>query len=178
MIALIGGMAISLVGFFGSGLTTMGWMVALAIFIFAIGEMWCSPKFNEYIGLTAPADKKALYMGYSNIPFAVGWGLGNFISGFLYEHLGSKINFARQYLVNQAHFDPAQVAAIPQDSVMAKMAATLNNGAGGSTEEATRILWELNDPWMVWVILGAIGTVSTLAMVWYYFKTRDRVQPV
>ncbi len=106
MAALIGGMVVSVVAFIAAGATPIGWVVALAIFVFAIGEMMCSPKFSEYIGLTAPPDKKALYMGYSNIPFAVGWGAGNFISGFLYESLGSKVNFARQYLVGNARDGP------------------------------------------------------------------------
>jgi MFS family permease len=60
MIALISGMVISLVGFFMSGFTNIGFVVGASIFVFAIGEMWCSPKFSEYIGLTAPPDKKAV----------------------------------------------------------------------------------------------------------------------
>jgi proton-dependent oligopeptide transporter, POT family len=172
MIALIGGMLISLVGFMMSGGSNVGFVVAIAIFIFAIGEMWCSPKFSEYIGLTAPADKKALYMGYSNIPFAIGWGVGNAVSGPLYENMGSKINFAREYLIDEFGMPAAQVADIPTEKVMETMAQYLNNGQGGTIDDATRILWSLNDPWMVWVILTAIGSVSTLSMVAYYFKTR------
>ena len=42
--------------------------------IIAIGEIICSPKFTEYVGMSAPPDKKALYMGFSNIPFAIGCG--------------------------------------------------------------------------------------------------------
>jgi MFS family permease len=176
MVALIGGMLISLVGFLGAGGTNIGFFVALSIFIFAIGEMWCSPKFSEYIGLTAPADKKALYMGYSNIPFAVGWGVGNLISGYLYDHLGSKLNFAREWLMSHG-MSSAQVQAIQQDKIMDTMAGMLNNGAGGTVDEATRLLWKQHDPWMVWVILGGIGALSTLFMVIYYFKTRHRTQP-
>ncbi|MBU1984123.1 MFS transporter [bacterium] len=174
MIALIGGMVISLVGFFLSGFTNIGFIVALSIFIFAIGEMWCSPKFSEYIGLTAPADKKALYMGYSNIPFAIGWAGGNLVSGFLYENLGSKLRFAREYLVNQLGMDQAQAAAIPQDKVMETMASMLNGGAGATTEEATRILWNMHQPWMVWAILTAVGLVSTILMIGYYIRSRKR----
>jgi MFS family permease len=170
MIALIGGMVISLVGFFMSGMTSIGFMVALGIFIFAIGEMCCSPKFSEYIGLTAPADKKALYMGYSNIPFAVGWGVGNWISGILYDKLGSKVHLASNYLVEHVHMNATDVAAMPQDSVMTIMARTLNGGQGGTLDAATKVLWDLNHPWIVWVILGGIGGVSTIGMLLYYLK--------
>jgi MFS family permease len=173
MIALIGGMLISLVGFLMSGCTNVGFVVAIAIFIFAIGEMWCSPKFSEYIGLTAPADKKAVYMGYSNIPFAVGWGLGNLISGYLYENLGSKLNFARQWLMDHG-MSKTEAMDMPQDKVMDTMAGMLNNGAGGTVDEATKLLWTQHDPWVVWVILGGVGALSTVFMLIYYLKNRNR----
>ena len=173
MAALIGGMVVSVIAFVGAGCSQAGMIVALAIFVFAVGEMMCSPKFSEYIGLTAPPDKKAVYMGYSNIPFAVGWGLGNFISGFLYESLGSKVHFAREYLISRLGQSPVDVAAIPQEKVMDAMTALMNGGKGATVEEATRVLWDLHHPWKVWVILGAVGLVATVAMVGYYYKTKD-----
>jgi MFS family permease len=174
MIALISGMIISLLGFFMSGFTNIGFVVAAAIFVFAIGEMWCSPKFSEYIGLTAPADKKAVYMGYSNIPFAVGWAAGNLISGYLYESLGSKINFARQYLVSHLGMSPADAAKIPTEKVMDTMASMMNGGAGASTADATKVLWNMHHPWIVWAILTGVGAIATILMVFYYFKTRGQ----
>jgi len=174
MAALIGGMVVSVAAFVGAGATAAGWIVALAIFVFAVGEMMCSPKFSEYIGLTAPPDKKALYMGYSNIPFAVGWGLGNYISGYLYESLGSKINFARQYLVESAGLAAAAAKDLPSEKVMDAMAAAMNNGKGGTVEEATALLWNMHHPWRVWVILGGVGLAATVAMMGYYMKTKDR----
>jgi POT family proton-dependent oligopeptide transporter len=174
MIALICGMLISLVGFFMSGFTNIGFVVAAAIFVFAIGEMWCSPKFSEYIGLTAPPDKKAVYMGYSNIPFAVGWALGNLISGYLYESLGSKINFAREYLVSNLGMSPADAAKIPTEKVMDTMASMMNGGAGATLRDATRVLWNMHHPWIVWAILTAVGVVSTALMIFYYLKTRGQ----
>ncbi|MBU1707742.1 MFS transporter [bacterium] len=174
MIALIGGMVISLVGFFMSGFTNIGFVVAAAIFVFAIGEMWCSPKFSEYIGLTAPPDKKAVYMGYSNIPFAIGWALGNLISGYLYENLGSKINFARQYLVSHLGMSSTDAAAVPQEKVMDTMASMMNGGVGASVDDATRLLWSMHHPWIVWAILTCVGLISTILMVIYYFNTRGQ----
>jgi len=99
VLAMIIGMLIALVGFVGSGTTDVGWICCLMIFIFAIGEMICSPTFSAYVGLIAPPDRKALYMGYSNIPFAIGWALGNLLSGYAYEHFSSKVNLARDYMV-------------------------------------------------------------------------------
>lgn len=172
MVALIGGMIVSVVAFVGAGSSPVGLIVALAIFVFAIGEMMCSPKFSEYIGLTAPPDKKAVYMGYSNIPFAVGWGVGNAISGKLYENLGSKIAFAREYLVSHLGLSQTDAASIPLEKVMETMASKMNGGQGATIDEATRLLWDMHHPWIVWVILGSIGLLSTIAMVGYYMKTK------
>ena len=174
MVALISGMLVSVAAFILSGCSPLGMVVALAIFLFTVGEMMCSPKFSEYIGLTAPPDKKALYMGYSNIPFAVGWGLGNLISGFLYESLGSKINFARMYLVDQLGQSAETVKTLPSEKVMETMTALMNNGQGATLEQANRVLWDLHHPWKVWVILGSVGLVATVAMIGYYLKTKDR----
>ena len=99
--SLVLGMFIASVGFIMSGLTMSGGLCCLAVLIFAIGEIICSPKFNEYIGMTAPADKKAIYMGFSNMPFAIGWAFGNFLSGPLYDVLSSKkligVQWAKQH---------------------------------------------------------------------------------
>jgi MFS family permease len=173
MIALIGGMMVSVAAFVAAGATPIGLMVALAIFVFSLGEMMCSPKFSEYIGLTAPPDKKALYMGYSNIPFAVGWGLGNLVSGVLYEHLGSKIHFAREYLVQALGMSESQVAQIPQEKVMETLTSLLNGGKGGTVEQANQILWDLHHPWKIWVWLGSVGLLATILMVGYYYRTKS-----
>ncbi len=96
--AMIIGMLISLVGFVGTGATNIGWFCCLMVFVFAIGEMACSPTFSAYIGLIAPKDKKALYMGYSNIPYAIGWAAGGAIAGFLYDGYGAQAQLALQEL--------------------------------------------------------------------------------
>ncbi|MFQ5807324.1 MAG: MFS transporter [Phycisphaerae bacterium] len=99
--AMIIGMLISLVGFAASGSTMLGWFCCLAILIFSLGEMTCSPTFSAYVGLIAPKDKKALYMGYSNIPFAIGWALGNVVGGYFYDHCGAKANLALRQLASE-----------------------------------------------------------------------------
>ncbi len=170
MVALIGGMVISLVGFFGSGFFNTGWMVSLFIFIFAIGEMACSPKFSEYIGLTAPPDKKALYMGYSNIPFAIGWSLGNLVSGPLYETLGSQQNFARQYMIENLGLARDMVESIEPTALMTTLASHMPGNP--TVLEASNVLWNQYHPWYVWSVLTGIGFLSTAGMVLYYIKTR------
>jgi hypothetical protein len=85
---LIAAVGIALSAFAGSeGMVGLGgsvWIVALGLFIFAIGEMMASPTSQEYVGRIAPADKKALYMGYYFVAIALGNLFGGILSGELY----------------------------------------------------------------------------------------------
>lgn len=69
------GITVSSFGLVAAGFTMNGTFVILGILMFSVGEMLASPKMNEYLGVIAPPGEKALYMGYANIPLAVGWGL-------------------------------------------------------------------------------------------------------
>ena len=163
--AMIVGMFISCIGLLGAGVSTTGWMCVLFIFIFAVGEMACSPKFSEYIGLMAPPDKKAVYMGYSNIPFAVGWGGANFIGGPLYDMLSDKYQLARHYLTETLQVPAEQLAKLGNDDVMAQLMERL----GKSELDIRLVLWNEYHPETFWYICMGIGLLSTFAMVGYHF---------
>lgn len=51
---------------------------------FTLGEMTTHPKFISYIGLIAPSDKKALYLGYSFLYGVIGSSVGGFLGSRLY----------------------------------------------------------------------------------------------
>jgi len=172
--AMIIGMVISLVGFVGAGYTSIGWLCCLMILIFSIGEMTCSPTFSAYVALIAPPDKKALYMGYSNIPFAIGWAAGNKIGGWLYEATASKFKLGRQFLVENLGYSPDAARDLSNEQVMQAIAGSLNGGQGGTLRAATDMLWHLHHPYMVWVYLGAIGLAGTLGMIIFYLATKAR----
>ncbi|MBO5754117.1 MAG: MFS transporter [Proteobacteria bacterium] len=168
MTSLVLGMIISVVGFIMSGMTMSGGMACLAIFIFAIGEIICSPKFNEYIGMTAPEDKKAIYMGYSNIPFAVGWAAGNFLSGPLYQLFSSKEVLAKQYLLD----NNVLTSAAMENMKLADLMNAVQTHAGvADVYAANEVLWNLYNPWIIWIILGAVGVVSMIALICFYYKS-------
>ncbi|MFQ5592078.1 MAG: MFS transporter, partial [Phycisphaerae bacterium] len=163
--AMIVGMFIACLGLIWCGTAVTGWTCVMGIFVFSIGEMACSPKFQEYIGLMAPPDKKALYMGYSNIPFAVGWAGANFIGGPLYDHLSDKHKLVRDYLVTQLGLEPSAVDALSKGDLMPTLAATL-----GDTERAAQeLLWQNYHPQSFWYLCMGVGLLSTLAMVVYHF---------
>ncbi|MBW2454282.1 MAG: MFS transporter [Deltaproteobacteria bacterium] len=216
MFSLVLGMVIAMFGFVGAGATPVGHYVALFIILFSLGEIICSPKFSEFVGMSAPPDKKAQYMGYSNMPFAFGWFIGNLASGPLYDKYSSKVELARRYLAEHlgmaeqwASSDKTLPSAAVVDALKARINDTtpeaLTETMAGvaqkldaipeglkaadraklleaaleplralqgevSTYQANDLLWNAYDPWIIWLILGAIGLVSVLGMIWMYIR--------
>ena len=60
------------------------WVFILGISVFSIGEMTAHPKYYSYVGLVAPADKKAVYMGYAFLYGVIGSLIGSSLGGALY----------------------------------------------------------------------------------------------
>ncbi|KAF0141381.1 MAG: major facilitator superfamily MFS1 [Stygiobacter sp.] len=48
--------------------------------------MTAHPKFISYVGLIAPEDKKAVYLGYSFLYGVLGSGIGGILGANLYVH--------------------------------------------------------------------------------------------
>lgn len=81
------GIIVSAIGIGMSAWLFSGWMVTLAITIFAFGEMIASPKSQEYVGRIAPQQKVAMYMGFYFWTIALGNIFGGRLSGELYGSL-------------------------------------------------------------------------------------------
>jgi dipeptide/tripeptide permease len=73
-------------------LSTGIWVFLVGIVIFTIGEMTAHPKFMSYVGLIAPDDKKALYLGYSFLYGVIGSGIGGILGANLYVRYVDKLN--------------------------------------------------------------------------------------
>ncbi len=90
---------------FGIGLGTLGmailaintniWIFLAGIAIFSIGEMTAHPKFYSYIGLVAPKDKKAMYMGYVFLYGVFGSSVAGIVGAKLYVHFVDGLNQPR-----------------------------------------------------------------------------------
>lgn len=84
---MVVGIIVSAVGIGMSAWLSTGWLVTLAITIFAFGEMIASPKSQEYVGRIAPQQKVAMYMGFYFWTIALGNIFGGRLSGELYGSL-------------------------------------------------------------------------------------------
>ncbi len=77
------------------------WIVLLGVVVFTVGEMLSSPKRQEYMASLAPPGKRALFLGYANMPDGIGWVLGSLVAGGVYEAKGDKVNLVKKLLATQ-----------------------------------------------------------------------------
>ena len=88
---MIVGITLGTIGMAMLAISTYAWVFMAGIIIFSIGEMTAHPKFISYIGLIAPDDKKALYLGYSFLYGVIGSGIGGVLGANLYVHFVDKL---------------------------------------------------------------------------------------
>jgi len=81
---MITGIGFGTLGMLILSISASPWIFILGIMTFTLGEMTTHPKFISYIGLIAPADKKALYLGYSFLYGVIGSSIGGFLGARLY----------------------------------------------------------------------------------------------
>jgi dipeptide/tripeptide permease len=89
---MIAGIAMGTIGMAILAINTNIWVFILGIFIFSIGEMTAHPKFISYVGLIAPEDKKALYLGYAFLYGVLGSFIGGILGANLYVHFVDNLN--------------------------------------------------------------------------------------
>ncbi len=89
---MIIGITIATIGLAMLAISTNAWIFILGMFVFSIGEMTAHPKFISYVGLIAPDDKKALYLGYSFIYGVIGSGVGGILGAKLYVHFANNLH--------------------------------------------------------------------------------------
>jgi dipeptide/tripeptide permease len=193
--SMVAGTLFSSAAMFMIGWSTVGWAVLAAIAVFSIGEMLSSPKFSEFIGNFAPPDKKAMYLGFSQMPVAIGWTLEAQIAPALYDHSASKDRLSRAELLERmdagtTSMPPAadveamvtntdvsmeELTALYRDDAQA-FVATLPQGEAfdwlialtGETPAAmSQLLYTTNNIGLVWYVLGVIGIITAIG-IWQY----------
>jgi hypothetical protein len=173
----------------------LGWVSIGAIAIFSIGEMLSSPKFSEFIGNFAPHDKKAMYLGFSQLSYAIGWTLEGKLGLTMYEHLASKDRFSRELLADRIN-DGAVTP--PGAATLEELAAATGRAAGDlanvyhknaaefvamlpqgeafdwlvtltrqSPDGLTDLMYATHNVAVVWYVFVAVGVISALGMLVY-----------
>jgi dipeptide/tripeptide permease len=89
---MIVGISMGTLGMAVLAISTDIWVFIIGIVVFSIGEMTAHPKFISYVGLIAPEDKKALYLGYAFLYGVLGSSIGSILGANLYVHFVDKLN--------------------------------------------------------------------------------------
>lgn len=135
--------------------------IILAILVFSIGEMACSPKITEYIGRIAPADNVGLYIGMSFLPVAGGNFCAGLVSGYGYQHYSDKYGFVAQELSKRG----IELAA-PDGNYgpyWKEACAKLNM----TSDQLTNYLWQTYHPEHFWYLIALIGLGAAVVLFLY-----------
>jgi MFS family permease len=139
----------------------------VAILIFGLGEMACSPKITEYIGLIAPKNKKALYMGYSFIPVFIGNVFAGFISGNVYQTMSDKVVISERFAAEKGLQIAEKLSSNESFNEIARQ-------VGLTPQELTGSLWETYNPSSIWIVILSIGVIAALSLFIYDRVTSRR----
>jgi MFS family permease len=153
------GIVIASAGLLAAGFTMSGVGCLLGIALFAFGEMLSSPKMNDYLGVIAPEGKKGLYMGYANMPTAIGWAYGSFMAGDLYGKMGEKAGLALRWL--------GEHGGVPAGVNRTNAMEALQRTAHLDAKAATVLLWNAYHPYKLWYPFAAIGIASAIGIFFY-----------
>lgn len=159
--SIITGIVILAVGLMLMFITQNPWLVILGVLVFAIGEMASSPKYTEYVGRIAPSDKKALYMGTSFLPIALGHFAAGWISGRPFEVIADKY-----YLLSKALADKGLTLnqeGLSQNEFLAQAQQLMNMDAA----QLDKYLWDTYNPSNIWILFTGIAILGSV-LLWLY----------
>ncbi len=147
------------------------WIIVFGIVCFSIGEMLSSPKSSEYLGNIAPEQKKAMYLGFSQLPLGIGWILESFLGQYFYGKLSAKDTLSRHSLLDGG-MSQQQVDAVPIGEAFDRLVEV----TGMTADALTAQLYADNNVGAFWFLFGAVGIVSAIGMyaygIWTY-RLRD-----
>lgn len=138
------------------------WLVVAGIAVFAVGEMLSSPKSSEYVGNIAPPDRKAMYLGFSQLPIGIGWGLESYCGPTLYGQMASREQIARISL-GDAGVPADSIASIPVGEAFERLVEL----TGRTPDALTAQLHAAHHVGTIWYLMAAVGLVTAAGLMVY-----------
>lgn len=139
------------------------WFAILGVLIFSLGEMASSPKFTEYVGSIAPADKKALYMGTSFLPIAAGHQLAGILSGDIYDKAAGKLTLLQGEIAKRGLTIPEVSEVFSKNDYWNRAMELM----GMDNAQLTDFLWQNYNPSKIWMLYAGIAFGSVVALFFY-----------
>jgi len=172
MSAITVGVLIATIGTVVYGTSPSVYVLFMGIALFSLGEMLTGPKKTEYFSLIAPTGKKALYLGYVNIPIAIGQALGAKLAGWQYGANGEKATLSMKYLAEHTdHHGPgtwdgnvdhlADFVGVKRTAAFETLGEVLHKDPNAVND----LLWSVYKPYHVWYWFSAVGLASLIGLV-------------
>lgn len=168
--SMLAGCVLCVIAMFTVGFTPAAWAMVVAIAIFSLGEMLLSPKKGEFMGNIAPADKKAMYLGFVMLPQGIGWTLEGKLAPWLYDLYASKDLLAKQHLL-----DLGMSSELVSQIKNGEAFDVLIKYTGKSSQVMTDTLYQANNIGMAWYIIATVGAISGVG-IYLYAKWVYRLQ--
>ena len=156
---MVTGIALGTVGMAILAINTNIWVFMAGITIFSIGEMTAHPKFISYLGLIAPPDKKATYMGFGFLYGAFGSLVGGILGAFLYVRFidNPMIAFVKQTVAERG----ANITMSASVTIDEALAVGEQLGLGKEQIAMHALTSEL------WLLFSGIGVVCIIGLLTY-----------
>jgi dipeptide/tripeptide permease len=161
--AMMGGILVLSVGLALMFGMQSGWIVLLGMLIFGLGEMGSSPKYTEYVGNIAPADKKALYMGSSFLAIALGHQIAGFLSGAPYEKVADKLFLLKAEVLKRGLSVPEIGDNFTKTDYFNEAARQMNF----TQQQLTDFLWKGYHPQSIWILFSSIAVGAVVLLFLY-----------
>ncbi len=157
---IIVGLSMATLGMAFLAISSNIWIFILGLFTFSIGEMTAHPKYISYLGLIAPHDKKATYLGFGFLYGAFGSFIGSFLGSNLYDRL---VNIP---IIEHIRLQLAKSGiALAERTSLAEALKTANT-IGISNYD----VMIYGNPTKLWLIFTLIGIVAVLLLIFYIKK--------
>lgn len=140
-----------------------GWIILFGLLIFSLGEMGSSPKYTEYVGNIALADKKALYMGSSFLPIALGHQIAGYLSGAPYEKVADKLFLLKEEVLKRGLSIPEVSDSFTKNDYISEAAKQMSF----SPQQLTDFLWHNYHPASIWIVYSSVATGAAVLLFLY-----------
>jgi len=154
---IIVGFAIATFGMFLLSFSSSIWMLICGLFVFSFGEMTAHPKYISYLGLIAPEDKKATYLGFGFLYGVFGSFIGSFLGSRLFSSLVSNpiIDFVKTTLIEKGQ--------ILTENISLSEAVRIGESFGINRAE----MLINGNPSGLWLIFSGFGLFAIFCLVLY-----------
>jgi dipeptide/tripeptide permease len=164
---MVTGIAIGTIGMAILSLSTSIWVFMAGIFLFSVGEMTAHPKFISYLGLIAPPDKKATYMGFGFLYGVFGSAIGGYLGALLYVGFVDQpmIQFVRNTIVKKGSDILLGADAQIQDALAAADKMGVSQAEVATYANTSEL----------WLTFSSIGIICIIGLLLYqkFIGTRD-----